>query len=56
MKIRIEKRKKNAVSHFGNNPIYPLLPKDFPAFRICVFVHGVKPLCPIDSYSDNFEG
>jgi hypothetical protein len=25
MKIKIEKRKKNPVSHFGNNPIYPLL-------------------------------
>ena len=21
---------------------------------ICVFVHGIKPLCTIDSYSDNF--
>ena len=22
---------------------------------ICVFVHGIKPLCTINSYSDNFE-
>ena len=40
--------------------------KDFPGFRvalsktsdiswICVFVYGIKPLCTIDSYSDNFE-
>ena len=41
-------------------------PKDFPAFRVALvrlltstefgwFVHGIKPLCTIDSYSDNFE-
>ena len=45
---------------------YTIFCKDFQAFRVglvrrltsavfWVFVPGIKPLCTIDSYSDNFE-
>ena len=59
-------KKKKSNQMFTNEISYSFTPKNLPAFQVavsktsdiswnCVFVHGIRPLCTIHSYSDNFE-